>query len=209
MKLSRKAKRYIKGKNMKKVSILPNFYFALKGSRDAKHAPSTAYSNIVKLVHCTDGLVSKEILKIEDILYPIRKEAAMLITSIVVTSKTLKEMPNEVNDSSAVAIRSNKKLKNSKRSYIAIITNNHSKLAEINELIVVLSSALEQRIERTKKMSLEKISCYECGLRSGGMSDYRYEVTFSTEAYEKYTAEHKSLMNKIKFLTEKHTEEEA
>ena len=202
MKITNKAKRYIKGNGIKKVSLAPDSFFSLKGRRDAKRTPSVPNSNITKLVHCTDSLVNKEILLAEEILYPVREEAATLISSISVSQKALGELPVELNDSSAVAIRSNKQLNSARNSHTALIRSNSSTLASINEFIISISTALEQRIEKTRKLCLKKISSYETGLRSGGMSDYKHEVVFNDSSLEKYTAKHAKLDEKIKLLVE-------
>ena len=207
MKITNKAKRYIKGSKIRKVSLAPDSFFRLKGKQDAKRTPTVPNSNIAKLVHCTDSLVNKEILLAEEILYPVREEAATLISSITVSKKVLEELPDEVNDTSAVAIRSNKQLNSTKSSHTSLIRSSSNSLAAINEFIISITTALEQRIEKTRKVCLRKVSSYETGLRSGGMSDYKYEVTFNDTSLEKYIAKHAKLDKKIKSLVEESEED--
>jgi len=207
MKITNKAKRYIKGVGIRKVSLAPDSVFRLKGKRDARRTPTVPNSNIAKLVHCTDSLVNKEILLAEEILYPVREEAATLISSISVSQKALEELPVELSDTSAVSVRSNKQLNSTRSSHRSLIRSSSNSLAAINEFIISITTALEQRIEKTRKVCLRKVSSYETGLRSGGMSDYKYEVTFNDASLEKYIAKHAKLDGKIKSLVEESEEE--
>ena len=207
MKITNKAKRYIKGVGIRKVSLAPDSVFRLKGKQDARRTPTVPNSNIAKLVHCTDSLVNKEILLAEEILYPVREEAATLISSISVSKKALEELPVELIDTSAVSVRSNKQLNSTRSSHRSLIRSSSNSLAAINEFIISITTSLEQRIEKTRKVCLRKVSSYETGLRSGGMSDYKYEVTFNDASLEKYIAKHSKLDGKIKSLVEESEEE--
>ena len=65
MKITNKAKQYIRGGGIRKVSLAPDSLFQLKGKQDARRTPTVPNSNIAKLIHCTDRLVNKEILLAE------------------------------------------------------------------------------------------------------------------------------------------------
>ena len=207
MKITSKAKRYIQGKGIKKVSFPPDSFFNIKGEHDAKRTHTVPNSNIAKLIHYADSLANKEILTAEEILYPVHEEAAALISSIFLSKEALKKLPAELSETSAVAARSNKQLNSTKNSHIASIRRSYATLASINEFIISIKTALEQRIEKIRKSCLKKISSYEAGLRSGGMSDYKCEVAFNDSSLEKYIEKHAELDEKIKKLVESAEEE--
>lgn len=193
--MTHKAKRYIKGRGIRKVSLLPDILFRLKGRIDAKRTSTFANENIDKLIYTTDGLINKEILRAQEILHPVREEAAQLIASIQVSKNAIKELPLKQSDTFAVVIRSNKQLNSAIRS-------NMNSLSVINEFIITVTDALKKRIKTTQILCRKKKSAYVIGLLSGGMSDYKYEVNFQDTSFKNYIESHEKLDNKIKALLE-------
>jgi len=198
--MTHKAKRYIKGRGIRKVSLLPDILFRLKGRIDAKRTSTFANENIDKLIYTTDGLINKEILRAQEILHPVREEAAQLIASIQVSKNAIKELTLKQSDTFAVVIRLNKQLNSAIRS-------NMNSLSVINEFIITVTEALKQRIEKTRKVCLKKVSAYVTGLRSGGMPDYKYEVKFQDTSLKNYIESHEKLDKKIKSLVEESEDE--
>lgn len=192
---------YTKGKGIKAVSRLPNLIMKQKGNFDAKKGSSVADAYVSKLLHSADALINKETLKAEKLLFPFREEAATIISSLCITTEALKAAPVSINGNSAQDVRANKKASTVRKEYVAALRSDNSRLASINEIIISVTTAQEQRIEKTKKLCMGKIAVYEAGIREGGLSDYKATIKFDNLPVQKYIANHETLDKRVATLT--------
>lgn len=208
MKGTKEIVRYRKGKGIKSPSPhMPTTLLKLKGKLDAKKTPSVADSYIKKICSNTDGLTNKEILRAEKILYPFREEAATIIASLSTATASLESAPDISNGSSAVDKRTDKRVSAIRNGYISSIRSGNSRISAINEMLVSISTALQERIDKTHKKSMAKIYAYQEGLHKGGLSDYTPTIEYDDHAFAQYKENHIKLDEKIARLSNGEKEE--
>ena len=185
-----KIKKFKSGKGIKRVTKTPGFVLKFKGKIDSKKAESAAMAFCEKLFNRCQALENKEIICAEEILYSPRKQASQILAGMSGNQAYLKTIPGTIPEASATHIRANKRNSAARSSVSAELKNQLKSICEIHETITTINSTLEQRIDKTRNLCVEKLNMYIAGLRSGNHKDFTYVPEFSDKALKDYIEKH-------------------
>ncbi len=195
------------GKGLGSVTIMPNFLLKFKGKLDSKRGSTVPDAYIDKLKRKCEAIENKEAITAEGILSVDRKSAAVAIYNVSEKRKYLDNKPEIKENTSAKAIRENRRRASQIISAESSIESGYTTLCNVNQNIVNIDTILDERITKTRKKASEKINVYISGVRSGKLKDYSADFEFLNDAYEIYQQKHSEDDDKIRQIVDSiHTE---
>lgn len=184
--------KYITGRDIKDVTILPNFLLKLIGRLDAhKGGEDVALAHVQRYLEKCTSIEGMECLASEAFLKKARSEGAVNLDIIENTSKEIPDMPGDIEAEHTWDVLENRRRASNKAKAKDAVKAARSRLYEINEEIINGTSILEQRVSKIRKSAASKISVYIKGVRAGGITSFDPDVSFSEIVVENYYKKHK------------------
>ncbi len=203
----KKVEKFKNGKGLKPVTRMPNSILKLKGRLDSKKGNTVADAYIDKLKRKCEAIENVEAITAEDILSNDRKRASVSIYDISKQQKFLDNKPELKENTSAKAIRENRRRTSQISSAQSSIESGYTTLFNAYQNIVNIDTVLDERITKNRKKTLEKVNVYIAGVRSGKLKDYNADFEFLDDAYEIYKQKHSEDDEKIRQIVNSvHTE---
>ena len=204
MSISKKAQeKFLKGKKIRKVTLIPNWILKIKGRLDARNGPEVPDAYVEKMYKRLKSFDDLEVRTAENILKAPREAAALNINALSESSQTIASTDIPANDGSANGIRNERSARGTLASAKSTFSNSARSIYSINELIVSINSHLRTRIEQTYLIGLEKCKAYECGVKRV-IPDYGIpDFDMNSDAVNKYQEMHKTLDDAVKAETYK------
>ena len=184
-------------KKTKKVTNLPCFILKIKGRLDAKHDDGVCNEYVTRLHKKLSAIESEEVVIAEKILFPYRKEAAVILSNFDDFKKNLEEIPAMIDENSIDSIRENKRNMLKRNSIKQNIKKSIERLTIIYETIININTVLDEQIHKTEKMSEVKIKAYVSGIRYVRNDEYSVPQKLENIAVEIYHDRHEVLDNRI------------
>lgn len=195
------------GKGLKPVTRMPDCLLKFKGKRDSKRGSTVADAYIDKLKRKCEAIESVEAITAEGILSDDRKRSSAAIYNISEKQKFLDNKPEMKENTSAKAIRENRRTAGQISSAQSSIESGYTTLFNVYQNIVNIDTVLDERITKNRKKALEKVNVYISGVRSGKLKDYNADFEFLNDAYEIYKMKHSEDDEKIRaIINSVHTE---
>lgn len=185
-----KVDKFKAGKGFKPVTRMPNCLLKFKGKLDSKRGSTVANAYIEKLKRKCETIENIEAITAECILSEDRKRSSVALYSISEKQKFLDNKPGMKDNTSAKAIRENRRTAGQIRSAQALIESGYATLFSAYQNIINIDTVLDERITKNRKKALEKINVYISGVRSGKLKDYQADFKFLNDAYEIYKQKH-------------------
>lgn len=185
-----KTNKFKAGKGLKPVTRMPNCLLKIKGKLDSKRGSTVADAYIEKLKRKCESIENVEAITAESILSDDRKHSAVAIYNISANQKFLDNKPKMKENTSAKAIRENRRTTSSISSAESLIESGYTTLFNVYQDIVNIDTILDERITKNRKKALEKVNVYISGVRSGKLKDYNADFEFLNDAYEIYKKKH-------------------
>ncbi len=211
MSISKKQEKFLNGKKIRKVTVIPNWILRIKGRIDARNGPEVPDAYVEKMYKKLKSFDDYEVRTAENILKAPREAAALNINTLSESSQTIATTNIPHNDGSARGVRGERTARGKVASAMATSSNSSRSIYSINELIISVNSHLQTRIDQTYLTGLEKCKAYECGVKRK-LPDYSIpDFDMNSDAVNKYQATHKVLDDAVKAETYKcinNTEEE-
>lgn len=182
--------KFKKGKGLKPVTRMPNCLLRFKGKRDSKRGSTVADAYIDKLKRKCEAIENVEAITAESILSDDRKRSSAAIYNISEKQKFLDNKPEIKENTSAKAIRENRRTAGKISSAKSSIESGYTTLFHVYQNIVNIDTVLDERITKNRKKALEKVNIYISGVRSGKLKDYNADFEFLNDAYEIYKQKH-------------------
>jgi len=181
-----------------KVCRTPAFILKIKGKCDSRKGEGVCNEYIKRLLKKEAFLETGECLDAEKILKEIREKGAGIVVRLSADKGIISSAANSSFGSSPDEIRKGRRnsiaLNNAGGAAKASVTE----LAEIKETITSVHTILEERIEKIRNHTMEKIHIYISGVRAGKLCDYEgNDVVFSDKALDIYLTKHAELDDKI------------
>lgn len=186
----KKINKFKNGKGLKPVTRLPNCLLKFKGKLDSKRGSTVADAYIDKLKRKCEAIENVEAITAEGLLSDDRKRSAVAIYNISEKQKFLDNKPGMKDNTSAKAIRENRRTGGQIRSAQSSIESGYTTLFNVYQNIVNIDTVLDERITKNRKKALEKVNVYISGVRSGKLKDYHADFGFLNDAYEIYKQKH-------------------
>lgn len=201
------ATKFRKGKGLRSVTRIPNCLLKLKGKLDSKRGSTVADAYIDKLKRKCEAIENVEAIAAEGILSDDRKRSSAAIYNISEKQKFLDNKPEMNENTSAKAIRKNRRTAGQISSAQSSIEAGYTTLFNVYQNIVNIDTVLDERITKNRKKTLEKVNVYISGVRSGKLKDYNADFEFLNDAYEIYKQKHSEDDEKIRaIINSVHTE---
>lgn len=178
------------GKGLKPVTRMPDCLLKFKGKRDSKRGSTVADAYIDKLKRKCEAIENVEAITAEGILSNDRKRSSTAIYNISEKQKFLDNKPEIKENTSAKAIRENRRTAGQISSAKSSIESGYTTLFNVYQNIVNIDTVLDERITKNRKKALEKVNVYISGVRSGKLKDYNVDFEFLNDAYEIYKQKH-------------------
>lgn len=178
------------GKGLKPVTRMPDCLLKFKGKCDSKRSSTVADAYIDKLKRKCETIENVEAITAEGILSDDRKRSAIAIYNISDKQKFLDNKPEIKENTSAKAIRENRRTAGQISSAKSSIESGYTTLFNVYQNIVNIDTVLDERITKNRKKALEKVNVYISGVRSGKLKDYNADFEFLNDAYEIYKQKH-------------------
>lgn len=195
------------GKGLKPVTKMPNCLLKLKGKLDSKRGSTVPNAYIDRLKRKCEAIENKEAIIAENILSNDRKSASIAIYNISEKRKFLDNKPEIKENTSAKAIRENRRRASQISSAEASIESGYATLCNVHQNIINIDTVLDERITKIRKKASEKINVYISGVRSGKLKDYNADFEFLDDAYEIYQQKHSEDDERIRKIVDSvHTE---
>lgn len=182
--------KFKKGKGLKPVTRMPNWLLKFKGKLDSKRGSTVADAYIDKLKCKCESIENVEAITAEGILSDDRKRSSAAIYNISEKQKFLDNKPEMKENTSAKAIRENRRTAGQISSAKSSIESGYTTLFNAYQNIVNIDTVLDERITKNRKKALEKVNVYISGVRSGKLKDYNADFEFLNDAYEIYKQKH-------------------
>lgn len=195
------------GKGLKPVTRMPDCLLKFKGKRDSKRGGTVADAYIDKLKRKCEAIENVEAITAEGILSDDRKRSSTAIYNISEKQKFLDNKPEIKENTSAKAIRENRRTAGQISSAKSSIESGYTTLFNVYQNIVNIDTVLDERITKNRKKALEKVNVYIAGVRSGKLRDYNADFEFLNDAYEIYKQKHSEDDERIRaIINSVHTE---
>lgn len=195
------------GKGLKSVTRMPNCLLKLKGKLDSKRGSTVADAYIDKLKRKCEAIENVEAITAEGLLSDDRKRSSAAIYNISEKQKFLDNKPEIKENTSAKAIRENRRTAGQISSAKSSIESGYATLFNVYQNIVNIDTVLDERITKNRKKALEKVNVYISGVRSGKLKDYNADFEFLNDAYEIYKQKHSEDDERIRaIINSVHTE---
>lgn len=178
------------GKGLKPVTRMPNCLLKFKGKCDSKRGGTVADAYIDKLKRKCEAIENVEAITAEGILSNDRKRSSAAIYNISEKQKFLDNKPEIKENTSAKAIRENRRTAGQISFAKSSIESGYAILFNVYQNIVNIDTVLDERITKNRKKALEKVNVYISGVRSGKLKDYNANFEFLNDAYEIYKQKH-------------------
>lgn len=178
------------GKGLKPVTKMPNCFLKFKGKLDSKRGSTVADAYIDRLKRKCETIENVEAITAEGILSDDRKRSSAAIYNISEKQKFLDNKPVMKENTSAKAIRENRRTAGQISSAKSSIEAGYTTLFNVYQNIVNIDTVLDERITKNRKKALEKVNVYISGVRSGKLKDYNADFEFLNDAYEIYKQKH-------------------
>ena len=199
--------KFRKGKGLKPVTRMPDCLLKYKGKRDSKRGITVADAYINKLKRKCEAIENVEAITAEGILSDDRKRSSVAIYNISEKQKFLDNKPEMKENTSAKAIRENRRTAGQISSAKSSIEAGYATLFNVYQNIVNIDTVLDERITKNRKKALEKVNVYISGVRSGKLKDYNADFEFLDDAYEIYKQKHSEDDERIRaIINSVHTE---
>lgn len=203
----KKINKFRKGKGLKPVTRMPDCLLKFKGKRDSKRGSTVADAYIDKLKRKCEATENFEAITAEGILSDDRKRSSAAIYNISENQKFLDNKPRMKENTSAKAIRENRRTADQISSAKSSIESGYTTLFNVYQNIVNIDTVLDERITKSRKKALEKVNIYISGVRSGKLRDYNADFEFLNDAYEIYKQKHSEDDERIRaIINSVHTE---
>lgn len=194
----KKVDKFKNGQGLKPVTRMPNWLLKFKGKRDSKRGSTVADAYIDRLKRKCEAIENVEAITAEGILSDDRKRSAVAIYNISEKQKFLDNKPEMKENTSAKAIRENRRTAGQISSAKSSIEAGYATLFNVYQNIVNIDTVLDERITKNRKKALEKVNVYISGVRSGKLKDYNADFEFLDDAYEIYKQKHSEDDEKIR-----------
>lgn len=199
--------KFRKGKGLKPVTRMPDCLLKFKGKLDSKRGSTVPDAYIDRLIRTCEAIENKEAITAEGILSNDRKHSAVAIYNISEKKKFLDNKPEMKENTSAKAIRDNRRRASQISSAESTIESGYATLFNVHQNIVNIDTVLDERITKIRKKVSAKINVYISGVRSGKLKDYSADFEFLDDAYEIYKQKHSDDDEKIRtIINSVHTE---
>lgn len=194
-------------KGLKPVTRMPDFLLKRKGKIDSKRGTTVPDAYIDRLIRTCEAIENKEAITAEGILSNDRKASAVAIYNISEKRKFLDNKPEMKENTSAKAIRENRRRTSQINSAESTIESGYTTLFNVYQNIINIDTVLDERITKIRKKASAKINVYISGVRSGKLKDYNADFEFLDDAYEIYIQKHSEGDEKIRtIINSVHTE---
>ncbi len=188
----RKISHWKKGKGIKTVTHMPDFFLRIKGSFDAKkQSLPEAYTE--KLLKSLAAIENAETLVAENILYETRNSAIRAISAIEEAKNIGSEPVPSSGTLTESEIRSTRQAQARRNALIANAKSAKASLSSFNETIISTHAILDERIEKTRKKAHKKLMAYVSGVRKCGKTDFNATFNVNNDAREIYHKHHNRL----------------
>lgn len=189
-------------KGLKPVTRMPDFLLKCKGKIDSKRGSTVPDAYIDRLKRKCEAIENKEAITAENLLSNDRKSAAVAIYNISEKRKYLDNKPEMKENTSAKAIRENRRRASQISSAESAIESGYTALLNAHQNIINIDTVLDERITKTRKKASAKINVYINGVRSGKLKDYAADFDFLDDAYEIYQQKHSEDDEKIRQIVD-------
>ena len=186
-------------KNVKPVTHLPGWLLRWKGKLDSRHGSGACEKYITRLYKKMIALETNEVISTENALFPSRKKASSILAQLQECQKTLAQAETTENHS-IEAIRKARKLAKERNAAEQAQKSSVEKLAIIHEAIINANTILDERIQKIRSMTSEKIHSYMTGVRCGKLKDFDYAAAEDDSAKMIYQNSHQPLDRRIEEL---------
>lgn len=188
------------GKGLKPITRMPDCLLKFKGKRDSKRGSTIADAYIDKLKRKCEAIENVEAITAEGILSDDRKRSSAAIYNISEKQKFIDNKPVMKENTSAKAIRENRRTAGQISSAKSSIEAGYATLFNVYQNIVNIDTVLDERITKNRKKTLEKVNVYISGVRSGKLKDYNADFEFLNDAYEIYKQKHSEDNERIRAI---------
>lgn len=181
-----------------KVCRTPAFFLKLKGKLDSRKGEGVCDEFIRRLLKKEAFIETNECLDAEKILKETREQGASAIIRLSADKAVIGESASVTSGNTPQEKRIERA--NSARRVGAAGTAKAAldELTRINETIICVDTILEERIEKIRNHTQEKVHSYISGVRSGKIPEYNgVDMDFSDKALDIYRTKHAELDGKI------------
>lgn len=183
---------------VKPVTRLPGWLLRQKGKWDSRYGIGRCEKSITRLYKKMAALESNEVIDAENILFPARKDASLLLAELQEHQQKLSEntLPG-IDGNSIEAIRKIRKRAAEQEAANLAQKDSVKKLAAIHETIVSVNTILDERINKIRNTTAEKAHSYIAGIQSGKLKDFCFTEEEDNSARAIYKENHKVLDSHI------------
>lgn len=191
--------KYIKNsRKIKKVTHLPGWMLKIKGNVDSKKGKGVCDEYITRLTKKLAALESDEVIAAENALHEVRKEAAVILTGFSEQKNALINIPKNTAGETPEVIRSNRRNNRLREEAISSLNSSIKILTTIHEQIINTNTVLDERLNKMRNNTAEKIHAYMVGIRCINLPDYKVALSETNDqAREIYLKKHEELDKRI------------
>ncbi|MBQ7796178.1 MAG: hypothetical protein IJ374_06430 [Lachnospiraceae bacterium] len=159
----------------------------LLGRLDSRHGADVCNDFISGLYDELIKMESRELECVVKTLHPLRTDAVQILNGQTKRERRLEHIPAPEAGELPEVIRTNKRNMERRRKLLARIGADEEKLISIYEDIVDVHTMRDERINRMRSLTAEKVRHYVKGVRHGKLHDYQKpEYEFDDSAREIY-----------------------
>lgn len=186
-------------KKMKSVTRLPGWILKIKGNVDSKKGKGVCDEYIRRLTKKQASLEADEVIAAENALHDVRKEAAVILTGFSEQKEAMMNIPENTTGNTPEVIRSNRRNNRRREEAISSLKSSIEKLTMINEQIINTNTVLDERLNKMRNNTAEKIHAYTVGIRCSNLPEYQFELSeMNDHAREIYLKKHEELDKRIR-----------
>ncbi len=192
-------KYFKKGNNSyPKVCRMPAWLLRFKGRWDSRKGEGVCDEFIRRLLKKEAFIETNECLDAEKILKDIREQGASVVIRLSADKAILGTNANVPLGDTPQDIRIGRENFAKRASAVSTAKAALDELTRINETIICVDTILEERIEKIRSHTEEKVHSYVSGVRSGKIPEYSgVDMAFSDKALDIYRTKHAQLDGKI------------
>lgn len=206
----KKSNFHVKLTKIKKISYAPTWWIKLKGKHHSRRGKGVCDEYLRKLIKKEASIESLEVINAEKALESTRKAGANALVTLSENKSRLSEVPNDSNEHSVEAIRTNRHNLNNKNLALSAIKDMLERLSQINETIVSADAVLSEHIMNLRNQTAEISHTYISGVRSGKIPDYEFLMKEYDDIPQKvYLEKHNELDSRIRNITNEYMKGEA
>ncbi len=195
---------------VKSVTKLPSWLLRQKGKWDSRYGIGRCEKSITRLYKKMTALESNEVIDAENTLFSARKDASLLLAGLQEHQKKPSDNHSPSMDGNSIeGIRKIRKMAAEQEAAELAQKDSIKKLAAIHETIISVNTILDERINKIRNNTAEKVHSYIAGIRSGKLKDFDFTEEEDNSARTIYKENHKVLDSYIMEIANAFRKEEA